>query len=73
MTIDGQVGEELRYGDSFGEIALLRELPRTATITATSDLDLYALERADFLSALSGHAPSYHAAWAVAEARLGRT
>ena len=59
-----------RPGDWFGEIALLRDVPRTATITARTDLDLLALERDDFIAAVTGHAPSAEAAGAVVGARL---
>jgi predicted MFS family arabinose efflux permease len=58
-------------GESFGEIALLRDVPRTATVTATADTTLLALERDDFLAAVTGDAAAAEAAEGVAAARLG--
>jgi MFS family permease len=58
--------------DYFGEIALLRDVPRTATVKAAVDSNLYALQRADFLSAVTGHSAAHAAGEAIAETRLKR-
>jgi MFS family permease len=70
VELDDGTSRELRPGDSFGEIALLRDVPRTATVRALEPLKLYAVERDDFIAAVTGHAPTHAAAETVVSARL---
>jgi MFS family permease len=73
IEIDGREANVLGPGESFGEIALLRDIPRTATARARTSSELYALERDDFLTAVTGHSASREAAESVVVARLGLT
>ncbi len=51
----GQHQAELGPGASFGEIALIRGIPRPATVRATTEVIVYRLPSSAFLSALTGH------------------
>jgi MFS family permease len=59
-------------GDVFGEIALLQDVPRTATVTARDDCLLYSLDRESFLCAVFSHPSAAGAARQVATERLAR-
>ena len=67
-----QGGRHLRDtdpGEGLGEIALLRDVPRTATVTALEPCVLLALERADFLEAITGHELAHEVAERIAGER----
>jgi len=70
VTVGGMPAAPIHAGGFFGEIALLRDVPRTATVIATADCVLLALEREQFLAAVTGHADSVAAADLVAARRL---
>ena len=60
----------LDRGEGFGEIALLHDVARIATVKALTDGRLFAIERDAFLVALTGHAPTRDRVERVAEVRL---
>lgn len=66
----GRAISEIGPGGYFGEIALIRDVARTATVTTKSQTVLYALDRDDFLAAVTSHAPSAEAAEEVVSSRL---
>ena len=68
VEVDGRRVGEMSRPDGFGEIALLRDVPRTATVRALSPARLYALPKAAFLSAVTGTAE----AETLADQRLAR-
>jgi MFS family permease len=56
-------------GEGIGEIALMSNVPRTATVTATVPCVLLALERDDFLTVVTGHDASHRLAEETAAGR----
>ncbi len=67
---DGGFLRRCGRGEAVGEIALLRDTPRTATVLAASDATLYRLDREPFLAAVTGHAPTHRRAGSIAATRL---
>jgi MFS family permease len=69
---DGVAVTTLGPGEVFGEIALLRRVPRTATVRARTDLRLQSLTSDRFLPAVTGVPASAHQARAHVDERLDR-
>ena len=67
---DGRFLRRCGRGEGVGEIALLRAVPRTATVTAHTPATVYELDRDPFLTAVLGHAPTRRQADSIADTRL---
>ena len=52
IIIDGAVKKQLKAGDAFGELALLYNAPRSASVRATSDSGFWAIDRKTFRKAV---------------------
>ncbi|MEO5705016.1 MAG: MFS transporter [Candidatus Limnocylindrales bacterium] len=70
ISVAGTAVSSQEAGDHFGEIALLRSVPRTATVTALTPLRLIAIGRELFLEAVTGHPLSQINADSVADERM---
>ena len=68
---DGALLRLVGPGEGFGEIALLLDTPRTASVVTTTPTTLLAVDRRSFLVAVTGHAPSRRRARSLAERRAG--
>ena len=71
VTAAGETLRRVGPGDGVGEIALLRAVPRTATVTALGPVDAWQIGCATFTDAVTGHPGSTAAASIVVEERLG--
>jgi hypothetical protein len=67
---DGHPLRRCGRGEGVGEIALLRDVPRTATVVARTDATVYKLDREPFLTAVLGHAPTQRQADRIADTRF---
>jgi hypothetical protein len=56
VELDGRVVRVLEPGAGFGEIALVRNIPRTASVRAIEPVMLFSLDRSRFLEAVTGQA-----------------
>jgi len=70
VSKDGHFVRRCGRGEGVGEIALLRAVPRTATVTAHTDAMVYTLAKEPFLTAVLGHAATERQAQGMAEAML---
>ena len=70
VSVRGRQVNTIGDGDGFGEIALVNDIPRTATVVAIDDLELFVLDRAPFLEAITGQSRSRSEAQRVIEERL---
>jgi hypothetical protein len=71
VLVDGTRMATLGRGAAFGEIALMHDVPRTATVRTTTAARLYTLERDAFLGALTSTPSAYLSLQRLADRRLG--
>jgi len=71
VSIDGLPVRTMTNGESFGEIALLREIPRTASVAAVTPVELLALDRHHFVETVTGQPVAAAAAETFIHSRLG--
>ncbi len=70
VLAEGRPVATIGAGDVFGEVAVLHDVPRTATVIAETEIAACELERVDFLTAMGRHQPTSDAAYALVAQRL---
>jgi CRP-like cAMP-binding protein len=70
VSLEGRAIRTLGPGNGAGEIALLRDVPRTASVRAVGPVSAFSLDRASFLEAVTGHAVSRAVATSQVQDRL---
>lgn len=73
VTREGTEMRTMGPGEGFGEIALVRNVPRTATVTALEPCVLLTLDRGDFLEVVTGHEQVHEAVERTARERTATT
>lgn len=73
VSRDGRVVQTVKRGDGFGEIALIREVPRQASVRAVTDASLYRLRKDRFLQTVTGHVSASRAVGTTIAGYLGET
>jgi MFS family permease len=73
VMVDGRPRPSLGPGDAFGEIALMRAVQRTASVTADTGVRLWILDRETFLAAIAGSRRAEMVAERIADTRLAAT
>ena len=68
---DGETIATCSAGDGVGEIALLRSVPRTASVRSRTAVEALAISKADFLIAVTGHPGTHQTAEAIATEASG--
>jgi predicted MFS family arabinose efflux permease len=71
ISRDGQVVQVVSRGEGFGEIALIRDVPRQASVAAVTDVLLYSLQKEVFVQTVTGHVITSSRTSAVIAGHLG--
>ena len=71
VTRDGRQLGHIERGHAFGEIALIRDCPRTASVITTADTLLYGLDGDLFVETVTGNPSAMRAAGDVVDRHLG--